>query len=49
MAEQALSIQGSSDSQISKQSAHECSEVIKPTHRPILPHEIFLALISVRR
>jgi hypothetical protein len=34
---------------ISKQSAHERSNVVSPTHRPALPpQEIFLVLVSVR-
>ena len=35
-------------SQISWQSAHEGGKVVSPTHRPSLPQEIFLVLISDR-
>jgi hypothetical protein len=35
-------------SQILKQPAHEDGKVVSPTHRPPLPHEIFLVLISVK-
>jgi hypothetical protein len=35
-------------SQISRQSPHEGGKVVSPTHRPPLPQEIFMALISVR-
>jgi len=31
-----------------RQSAHEGGKVVTPMHRPPLPQEIFLALISVR-
>jgi hypothetical protein len=34
-------------SQISRQSAHEGGKVVSLTHRPPLPQEIFLVLISV--
>ena len=34
--------------QISRQSANEGGKVVSPTHRPPLPQEIFLVLISVR-
>ena len=38
----------SSESQISRQSAHEIGKDVSPTHRPpLLLHEIFLVLISV--
>jgi hypothetical protein len=33
---------------ISRQLAHEGGKVVCPTHRPPLPQEIFLVLISVR-
>jgi hypothetical protein len=36
------------DSQISRQLAHEGCKVVSPTHRPPLPQEIFLVLISAR-
>jgi len=45
---QALRVPGGWDSQISKQSAHEGGKVVSPKHRPPLPQEIFLVLISVR-
>ena len=46
---QALRVPGGSDSQISRQSAHEGGKVVSPTHRqPLPPKEIFLALISIR-
>jgi hypothetical protein len=32
----------------SKQAAHEGGKVVSPTHRPRLPQEMFLVLISVR-
>jgi len=35
-------------SQISRQSAYEGAKVVGPTHRPPLPQEIFLVLISIR-
>jgi len=44
----ALRVQGGCGSQISRQSAHEGGNVVSPTHRPTLPQEIFLVLISVR-
>jgi hypothetical protein len=31
-----------------RQSAHEDGKVVSPTHRPPLPQELFLVLISVR-
>jgi len=45
---QALRVPGGWSSQISRQSAHESSKVVSPTHRPPLPQETFLVLISVR-
>jgi len=45
---QALRVPGRWGSQISKQSAHEGGNVVSPTHRPSLPHETLLVLISVR-
>ena len=45
---QTLRFPGVWGSQISRQSAHEVSKVVSPTHRPPLPREIFLLLISVR-
>ena len=45
---QALWVPGNWGSQISKQSALEGGKVVSPTHRPPLPQEIFLVLISVR-
>jgi hypothetical protein len=45
---QALSFPGSWDSQISRQSAHKGNKFVSPTHRPPLPKEIILVLISVR-
>jgi len=45
---QALRVPESWGSQISRQSAHECGKVVSPKHRPPLPQETFLVLISVR-
>ena len=45
---QALRVPGGWDSQISRHLAHEGGKVVSPTHRPPLPQEIFLVLISVR-
>jgi hypothetical protein len=44
---QALRVPGGQGSQILRQSAHEGGKVFNPTHRPPLPQEIFLVLISV--
>jgi len=48
MPRQSLRVPGSWGSQISRQSAHEGGKVVSSTHRPPLPQEIFLVLISVR-
>jgi len=45
---QALGVPEGWGFQISRQSAHEGGKVVSPTHRPPLPQEIFLVLISVR-
>jgi len=45
---QPLRVPGGWGSQISRQSAHGFGKVVSPTHRPPLPQEIFLVLISVR-
>jgi hypothetical protein len=45
---QAFRVPGGWHSQILRQSAHEGGKVVSPTHRPPLPQEIFLVLISVR-
>jgi hypothetical protein len=45
---QALRVPGVWGSQILRQSAHEGGKVVSPTHRPPLPQEIFLVLISVK-
>jgi hypothetical protein len=45
---QALRVPGGWGSQILRQSAYECVKVVSPTHRPLLPLEMFLVLISVR-
>jgi hypothetical protein len=45
---QALRVPGGCGSQILGQSAHEGDKVVSPMHRPPLPQEIFLVLISVR-
>ena len=44
---QALRFPGVWGSQISKQSAHEGGKIVSPTHRPPLPQETCLVLISV--
>jgi hypothetical protein len=44
---QALRIPEGWNSQILRQSAHEGGKVVSPTHRPPLPHQIFLGLIYV--
>jgi hypothetical protein len=45
---QALMIPGGWGSQISRQPAHESGKVVRPTHRPTLPQELFLVLTFVR-
>ena len=46
---QAMRVPGGCGSHILRQSAHEGSKVVSPTHRqPLVPQEIFLVLISVR-
>jgi hypothetical protein len=45
---QALQFPGGWGSQILRQSAREGSKFVSPTHRPSLPQEICLVLISVR-
>jgi len=45
---QALRVPGGWVSQISRHLAHEGGKVVSPTHRPPLPQEIFLVLISFR-
>jgi hypothetical protein len=45
---QALRVPAGWGFQILRQSAHEGDKVVSPTHRPPLPQEIFLTLISVR-
>jgi hypothetical protein len=44
---QALGVPGGLGFRISRQSAHEGGKVVSPTHRPSLPQEGFLVLISV--
>jgi hypothetical protein len=46
--EGALGVPGGWGSRISRQSAHEGGKVVSLTHRPPLPQERFLVLISVR-
>jgi len=46
--EEALRVPGGLGSQISRQLAHEGGKVVSPRHRPPLPQEIKLVLISVR-
>jgi hypothetical protein len=46
--EQAPRFLGNWGSQISRQLTHEGGKVVSATHRPPLPQEIFLVLISVR-
>jgi len=45
---QAMMVPGGWGSRISRQSAHEGGKDVSPRHRPPLPQEIFLTLISVR-
>jgi hypothetical protein len=45
---QALRVPEDWGSQISRQSANGDGKIVSPTHRPPLPQEIFLVLISVR-
>jgi len=45
---ESLRIPGGWGSKILRQSAHEGGKVVSPTHRPPLPQETFLVLISVR-
>jgi hypothetical protein len=45
---QALRVPQGWGSQISRQSAHKGGKFVSRTHRPPLPQEIFLVLISVR-
>jgi len=47
--DRSLELQKIEATRISRQSAHESSKDVSPTHRPLLPsQEIFLVLISVR-
>jgi hypothetical protein len=45
---QALRVPGGWSSQILRKSAHERGKVVRPTHRPSYPQDIFLVLIYVR-
>jgi hypothetical protein len=45
---QALRVLSGWGSQILRQSTHEFGKVVSPTHRPPLPQEILLVLISIR-
>ena len=45
---QALKVPGGWGAHISRQSSHESGKVVSRMHRPPLPQEIFLVIISVR-
>jgi hypothetical protein len=48
MNEKPLGLQEVKAPRISRNSAHDDGKVVSPKHRPPLPHEIFLVLVSVR-